>query len=132
MELSKEYIQKMAMSLNKIFDDNRMSKTSDFDSMFGKKIGMEGGESVTFEYRPSNSNTLAYVVSLHKEGVGIPIELRININLGYTNVILKSLHVFEGYSEFAHLNNGIVQFKRIESPELSKVKDEISRLYSAN
>ena len=75
----------------------------------------------------STSISLAYII---KAG-GVPLDIRINSSLGYSDIMFKSLDSIKNYDIFevdCFGNN--YQSKRIESSNLSEVRSELEYLAS--
>ena len=88
-------------------------------------------EFIEAQIRPSNAGTVAYTVSYVVEGVGIPLEVKINSSLGYTKFIVKSSDSFEGYNSFASDGDNVAQDKTITSCDPSSIKRELEFLQRA-
>ena len=72
---------------------------------------------------------MAYTISYTRLGVGIPIELKINNTLDYSQVIIKANRLIEGYSQFSvDLFENIVQNKILKSSDVSLSKNELVAL----
>ena len=88
-------------------------------------------ESLVIMLRPSQGATLACTMSYTVQGVGIPIELRINRELGYTKSIIKSIRIIPEYSKFAEDEfDNIIQDTSWEGSELSKSIEHLRKLES--
>ena len=88
-------------------------------------------ESLVIMLRPSQSMTLACTMSYIVQGVGIPIELRINKELDYTTSIIKSIKITPEYSKFAEDKFGnIIQNISWEGSELSESIEHLRKLES--
>ena len=61
-----------------------------------KEITINVQESLIFAPRPSHEGTIAYTMSYVVQGAGIPIELKINKEMGYTRSIIKFAGTFPG------------------------------------
>lgn len=88
-------------------------------------------ESLVIMFRPSQRGTLACTMSYAVQGVGTPIELRINKELNYTKSIIKSIKIIPEYSKFTEDKFGnIIQDTSWEGPELSKSIEHLRKLES--
>ncbi len=88
-------------------------------------------ESLVIMLRPSQMVTLACTMSYTVQGVGIPIELRINKQLDYTKSIIKSIKIIPEYSKFAEDEFGnIIQDTSWKGSELSKSIEHLRKLES--
>lgn len=88
-------------------------------------------ESLVIMLQPSQRMTLACTMSYTVQGVGIPIELRINKELDYTKSIIKSIKIIPEYSRFAKDEFGnIVQDTSWGGSELSKSIEHLRKLES--
>ena len=88
-------------------------------------------EFIEAQIRLSNAGTVAYTVSYVVEGVGIPLEVKINSSLGYTKFIVKSSDSFEGYNSFVSDGDNVTQDKTITSCDPSSIKRELEFLQRA-
>ena len=87
------------------------------------------GEAISVELRPSNRGTEAYTVTYAKEGVGIPLEVKLNESLGYTMVIVKGGFILPSYEPFAYDDFGnIAQAKEIRTVNIPQVRAELEEL----
>jgi len=88
-------------------------------------------ESLVIMLLPSQKGTLECTMSYTVQGVGIPIELRINKELDYTKSTIKSIKIIPEYSRFAKDEFGnIVQDTSWEGSELSKSIEHLRKLES--
>lgn len=84
---------------------------------------------VEFFIRPSNLGTTAHTVSYIRMGRGIPIELRVNKELGYSQIIVKAHELVEGYTIFSlDVYGNFAQNKLIPSIDFSLVIWELEKL----
>ena len=130
MKLSKKDIGAISTEFLELLDKESIFTSEDLERMIGKDInGKISGDRLIFDNRPSNLNTMAYTVSYVREGTGIPLELKMNPSLYYSQVILKSQEIIEGYSSFSEDDFGnIMQVKAMGSISLSLSRNELSSL----
>jgi hypothetical protein len=82
--------------------------------------------------RPSVSGTKALTISYVQQGLGIPLELKLNLALIYSEVILKMQEVLQGYAPFAQdVFGNLAQFKLIPTCEFAPIRQELDALYNA-
>jgi len=101
------------------------------DNILGKELKIEHQEQdfVAFDNRTSNLGTMAYTLSYIRQGAGIPIELKINSVLNYSQVILKSQKSLVGYSAFSvDPFENIIQNKVLKSSDISLSRNELLAL----
>ena len=67
-------------------------------------------------------------MSYIKEGLGIPIEIRLNPQLSYSKIFLKVEEEIDGYEPFKKDAFGNVMQEKTFRYEFSLVKDELNRL----
>ena len=89
---------------------------------------------ISVEFRPSSNTpiplTNSPTISYHAGGGGIPLEVRINSNEGYSRIILKTVEgVIPNYSPFAiDIFDNIGQNKIIKSTDVADVKKELKNI----
>src|SRR3989344_1816942 len=103
MKISVEKIRIFASGFSKVLEEQEVKSTKDLEKLVGKqfKVKRQIKDFVSFDNRPSNFSTMAYTISYTRPGVGIPIELKINNTLDYSQVIIKANRLIEGYSQFS-------------------------------
>ena len=104
---------------------------ADLESLMGKEYHPSNtiGAKLQLLYGDSNNNTLAHTVSCCLDTKGIALELKLNLPLDYTQLIVKNEVVLEGYAPFYFdIHRNIVQIKRFEGAELSIAREELARL----
>lgn len=88
-----------------------------------------GADALEFSLRPSEGGSRAYTLSYISPGKGIPLEVRMNRTLGYSQVIMKADQVVEGYTPFSSDGRGAIHQARVfDSSEWNVVRDELERL----
>lgn len=105
-------------------------KITNLEEELGSKYKIpHTNEFISVEETPSNAGTYGYAISYNLPGVGIPLELKLNPILGYTNIILKADEIIEQYKPAAEDRFGnIIQMKKLLSDKLSDGLKEIERL----
>lgn len=94
-----------------------------------KKIEISKEEFVEISFRPSNAGTRALTISYIVKNLGIPIEVRINEQLEYMQIIIKCAEGLQGYTEFwIDPFSNLMQYLFHHRAELNFVKDEMKRL----
>ncbi|MBM3233621.1 hypothetical protein FJZ19_00835 [Candidatus Pacearchaeota archaeon] len=137
MKIPRERLTEIARTFLQVLDKEKVRDVRDLERLAGQTIPIDGRD---FEYfsvswRPFNLGTRAldasYIIQ-HKPneiGGGIPLCLKINCSLGYSQIIVKTLAEIEGYLVFNEDPFGNkVQMMLVESIELQKAREEIERL----
>ena len=97
----------------------------------GQEFTINVQESLVIMLRPSQKGTLTCTMSYIVQGVGTPIELKINNELDYTKSIIKSIKIIPEYLEFAKDEFGnMIQITSWEGSELSKSIEHLRKLES--
>jgi hypothetical protein len=132
MKISKKRLKEIASTLLDVMDLEDISSVESLELKIGKEVHLSKIEPdyVSFEKRPSNNTTKAYVISYIVPGGEVPLEIRLNPTLKYTLFILKRRGLpINGYNSFATDPYGnLVQSKKIDSVELPLIKTELSKL----
>lgn len=91
-------------------------------------LGEERESRIKVEERPSNLDTTTLTYSIiGKEG--IPLEVKINEDLGYSKIFFKCSQDLDGYSNFAEDNFGnYPQEKEIDSVDRDLIESELENL----
>lgn len=93
------------------------------------ELGDTKKDFVSFEMRPSNYFTTAYTISYIRHGTGIPIEVRVNFDLEYYTIIIKSKEKIKSYIPFSEdFFGNIIQSKTVPLKDLKYVKKELKNL----
>jgi len=125
-------IKKTARSFLETLDREKIFATGDLEANLNQIFTSVGDplDSVILTLRPSNAGTAAYTISYTRSGTAdIPIELKINPSLDYTQVILKAGEIVGSYEPFAiDLYDNIAQARKMESSDLSHAREELKRL----
>ena len=131
MKIDIKDIRIFALGFLKILEKQEVKSASDLEKLLGKQLKVEhqAQDFVAFDNRPSNLGTMAYTLSYIRQGVGIPIELKINSVLNYSQVILKSQKSLVGYSAFSvDPFENIIQNKVLKSSDISLSRNELLAL----
>ncbi len=136
MIIDYEKLQFSAEKLLEIFERNKISTVSDLEQVLDEKfiVDTHPSDFVMVELRPSNKGTFACTVSYIAPSYGIPIELKINSELNYSQIFIKTKDMVDGYilfeygaiDEFQNLR----QYKRLETTDLTELIKEIKKLIS--
>lgn len=130
MTFTREDIAGFAHHVLGLFEDNGILSAEDFDRYSGHSFPTPSGDTTLIDIRPSAGGTSAKTVS-YITGYGIPLETRINTELGYSAIILKGDFILDSYIPFGadHMGN-IHQYKQWYSASLSDMKRELAFLCS--
>ena len=131
MHLSLSDITTIARAFVATLDDGHIEKIADLEVRMGAtyEISHQKKDALMIERRPSNFGTSAYTLSYIRENGGIPLEVRLNQDLSYTQIILKCEEDLAGYAPFAvDPSQNIVQTKKFDRADVGLVKAELKRL----
>src|SRR3990167_4116668 len=103
MEVYISDIRAIANRFLEIINKEELFLTNQLEKMTGKRISSDGdcAGSISFGKHPSNIGTMAHNISYIRYGVCVPIEIQVNAELDYSQIILKAQYMIEGYSFFA-------------------------------
>lgn len=124
-------LKKFAAEFLRILEDQKIESTKDLEGLIGQQFRIENQiqDFISFENRPSNLNTMAYTISYTKPGTGIPIELKINSSLNYSQIIIKAQEVIYSYLPFMiDTFENFIQNKVLDSSDILILKKEVVRL----
>ncbi len=132
MKITEKRIKQVAKNLVELLDEEKVHSAEDLEKLLGKRIFVRGSQLdyVEVAFRPSNFGTSALTISYTAPYVeGIPLEIRINSSLNYSQIILKMRRKIEGYSIFERdLYGNMAQNKLIQSANWQDVIKEITKL----
>jgi len=131
MKITLSDLEEFAKKFLEILDREQFTSTESLRDKVGiiYTYSVNTPDFVSVTLRPSNHETLAHTVSYIRPGIGIPIELKINTYLRYSQVILKAEKEIKGYSSFSTDSFGnILQYKILNSSELGKSREELRSL----
>jgi len=129
MKISREDLAKYAERFLGVLNAEGISSWEGLSRVLERSFPVCDGESVWIGLRPSNGLTYAHTLSYVAEGVGIPIEIRLNRDLGYTKVIIKMQEELAKYAVCAmdHLRN-MVQERFLEEAGVERARRELEDL----
>ena len=131
MKININDIRIFASGFLKVLEEQEVKSAADLEKLLGKQLKVEHQEQdfVAFDNRPSNLSTMAYTLSYIQQEAGIPIELKINGVLNYSQVIIKSQKPLAGYSPFSVDSfENIIQNKVLKSSDISLSRNELIAL----
>jgi len=131
MEIEIGDLRNFASRFLQVLEEQEVKSARDLERLVGTQVMVEqpNGDFVLFENRPSNLSTTAYTISYIRNGLGIPIELKINNVLAYSQIIIKTKLLIRGYSPFAiDPFKNTIQYKRLDSSDFSISKKELAEL----
>lgn len=77
--------------------------------------------------RPSEKNTSAFVISYIVNDTGIPLEIRMNLSLGYSKFTVKCTEQVERYNPFLRDSfTNIIQSLDLHTTDMEAVKGELN------
>ncbi len=136
MKISREKLGQVASDLLRILDREGFRNTKRIKRSVEQAIPVTGREqdSVVIGWRPSNHGTLALDVSYviqngPEEIIDIPLDVKINPELHYTTIILKSDFRIPSYDNFEHDSFGnFIQSKTLEIYKWGDLRPEIASI----
>lgn len=126
-------LRRISKNFLTILDKEKIMSVNDLEAKLGKEfLSDEDGavqEYVSILNIPSNQDAMAFTVSYVRPGTGIPIELKINPVLDYSQVIIKAKDMIGGYLPFGSDEfDNIYQSKLIRSSDFSLSIKELKKL----
>lgn len=132
MLITKDKFNQIASNLLDFLDKESIKDISDLEELIDKEfqINVETKEFIEIALRPSNLGTLAHTISYIWPGAGIPIEARINLDLDYSQIIVKLDKIeLPGYNKCATDPFGnTIHYKIIHQASLDAIKSELQNL----
>lgn len=129
MKVRTNDVKSYAQSILEFLGREKISSISDLLQREGERFLFGEGKRIEVLLRPSEQGTSACTLSYAIEGIGIPLEAKINQAIRYSKVMLKSIDEFEGYILYSYDRFGnVVQERVFEGDEFSFVRDEFVRL----
>lgn len=135
MQFAKKDIGEIAREMLGFFDEHRITHPLDFQGMIGHDYFLDAERFIEIRLRPSNLGTKSISCSYYDKSSGNPLNVRLNVPLGYYQIILKSVDLIEGYSQFPELAmadkddfGNIPQYRKNESIEISDIKTDLESL----
>jgi len=127
--VTKKEISKIAKVVLKFLGDQKIESAQDLDKMLSKTFDFKSPEGqISVIKRPSNFGTEAYKVS-YTTSAGIPLEIVMNNEIGYSQVICKGDFILLGYEAFmGDAFGNVAQAKRLDSAAISEIKSELETL----
>ena len=124
----REAIRKYSKRILNLMDEQGINSGKSLEDRIGI-YPMDNKGKIIIELRPSNSDTVAHTISYIDYNNGIPIELRVNYELGYSTIILKSDYLVEGFELFERDAFGnFMQYRKIKETEISEIRGELEKL----
>lgn len=129
MKITKDYTKRVTRNLLDFFNKENVTTTSDLERLTNHKFRLDDKEAISVESRPSNSGTKARTISYIAVGSGIPLEIKINEELGYSALIINGDFTAPEYMPFSiDVFGNIVGYKKLNSTDISQVKLELGKL----
>ena len=102
MKIKQEIFHEVLNKFLSKLQERGIKSLEDIKRAVGKKFDFPGPlqEYVSIEERPSNMGTTAYSLIYSKIGMGIPVEIRINAQLNYSRIFIKTNYDVKGYNPF--------------------------------
>lgn len=134
--ISKFYLNQAKERILSFLDEREINSASDLDELEGEKFKMnsQGSEMISVEKRPSNFSTESITVNYIDLERGIPLEVLINEDLGYSRVITKGRFFLSGYTGFSISSRDSFGNRRQENKipytGILKIREELENLLS--
>ena len=130
MSVKKEYLGKIAENVLRVFDSEKIESLSDLDRIMNKRFPIESvKEQILIELRPSSLGTTVRTVAYMIEGGGMPLEIKINEELGYSKMMVKGTFVLPDYRPVANdIFGNTFQNKKLDSIDISQIRYELKKL----
>jgi hypothetical protein len=136
MKITREKLSEIAGEFLAVLEKEEVKTTRDLESLAGQAIPLVGENNyLIVGWRNSNARTMAidasYIIQHRKGKVegGIPLNLRINSQLGYSQVIVKVQENIIGYESFAEDTFGnIVQSRILKTTDFNDARRIVGEL----
>lgn len=130
MIITREHLGTIAKSVLEFLDE-KIHSLPDLKRVQGQTFLIDENtkECISIDLRPSTFGTTAYAISYILPGMGIPLEVRINEERGYSTIIVKGDFNIPGYEQFGKDSFGnIAQNKRLDLIYLPKIRSDLEEL----
>jgi|SRR3989344_1795984 len=130
MKISLEELSKIAENFLNLMKKEGIEKTDDLEKRIGTTIKLEKSQDfIVITTRPSNYGTLAHTISYHRPDLGIPLELKINNQLGYSQIFIKLEKKLRNYNTFSlDRYNNFMQNKLIKPLHFLEIIEELEKI----
>jgi hypothetical protein len=131
MLLSKSDLGRIAANFLEVLARERINTLENIKSRLGTKLGLNNGmpDEIKFGVGNSRNGTKTWFIDYCRGRLGIPIEMRFNRKLSYSQSIVKCEQEIKGYSQFLMDPYGnIVQAKKMERLDVDWAWAELERL----
>lgn len=128
MLISKLHLKKYIENFLEVLNRENILSIFDIEKKLNERFEVQEDSThfVSIGLIPSNLGTGAYTISYNVTLVGIPVEIKLNQELRYSMIIVKSSEEIYGYSIFAQdPNKNLVQNKVMDTTDLTKIKKEL-------
>ncbi|MEK6917581.1 MAG: hypothetical protein AABW51_01400 [Nanoarchaeota archaeon] len=123
MKLRKADIGKTAKETLGFFEEHNIVSPSSFNGMFGHTYFFDTQKSIVIRRANSEHGTTAIGCEYWIQGVGNPLNIKINPSLSYYRIIVKSIDLIDGYNRFDESDFMNDIFGNIPQERTVKVKD---------
>ena len=125
-------LEQIARSVLDFLERENINSIGSLFSRLGESFNIKGEDHIIqIESRPSESGSEAYTISYIIPDGGIPLEIRMNPDFNYSNIIVKTNSGLNDYTSFAfdYFGNRI-QNKEIKGCSIPIIKKELEELVS--
>ena len=130
--ITQEKLKEIARSILDLLEKENIDSIGSLFSRLGESFNIKREDHIIqIESRPSESESEAYTISYIIPTGGIPLEIRMNHDLNYSNIIVKTNSGLKDYTSFAfdYFGNRI-QNKEIKGCSIPIIKKELEELVS--
>lgn len=137
MKISRQKLSEVCRIFLEVLDKEGIANLEGLEALAGQATPIDGKpqDYLIVEWRPSNLGTRAidasYVIQHErgKLGGGIPLSVKVNRELNYSQLIIKTPSELPGYAPFFQDQFGnLAQARVIRTTDLDKIRKEIKDL----
>lgn len=134
MKFSLEEISIIAEKILNFLEKESINSETNIKARVGKTIRLENNDCIIFDkkehFPPKHLLSTSYIIDYLRKGSGIPIEIRVNNIMDYTNIIIKANELISGYSQFFSVDvfGNMPQTKTLKPARLEIAKQELKEL----
>ncbi len=129
MQITHKDLKQIVDNLLNILDKEEISTSDDLAARIGQSFPIDNSEDFVIISKrepniltPYESDTISYI----RPGAGVPLEIKMCKQAGYSLIILKNNDILPGYKVFLEdLQHNNIQYKKINSSKLESVREEI-------
>lgn len=129
MSISIGSLKRIVQDFLRVLDEQKLTSVPELERAVNEGFsGRQGDVAVT--NRPSNFGTRAITIRYILQREGIPVEIKINRELQYSQIVLKADERINGYRPFATDRfYNVAQNKVMKTTDFDEIKKELMALY---